>query len=171
MGPLHRSTCAASPAGQASRIGYAQHLDVAALSDIAERGKGHIFVRATPRSCLTPVDPIAFSDGPEVAEQESEIRACYIIADVRSFDHDPHFGASVPAEIASPALSPGFNDPGTAIDVIRRAVRLLVIAAEPCDPQQDVAFPRGLPSDQARRAFDDVFTPTTGRPDQLRVSL
>ncbi|HEV2553879.1 MAG TPA: DUF2254 domain-containing protein [Bosea sp. (in: a-proteobacteria)] len=144
----------------ASEIGYVQHLDMGALSDIAERGKGRIFVRATPGSFVTPADPVAFAEGLDVAEQEAEIRACYTIADVRSFDQDPRFGASVLAEIASRALSPGINDPGTAIDVIGRAVRLLAIAAEPGEPQREVAFPRvHVPAIGVGDLFDDLFTP------------
>jgi uncharacterized membrane protein len=144
----------------ASEIGYVQHLDMGALSDIAERGKGRIFVRATPGSFVTPADPVAFAEGLDVAEQEAEIRGCYTIADVRSFDQDPRFGASVLAEIASRALSPGINDPGTAIDVIGRAVRLLAIAAEPGEPQQEVAFPRvHVPAIGVGDLFDDLFTP------------
>ncbi|MGQ3285299.1 DUF2254 domain-containing protein [Bosea sp. (in: a-proteobacteria)] len=143
-----------------SRIGYVQHLDVGALSDIAERGKGRIFVQATPGAFVTPVDPVAFAEGLDVAEQEAEIRGCYTIADVRSFDQDPRFGASVLAEIASRALSPGINDPGTAIDVIGRAVRLLAIAAEPGEPEQEVACPRvHIPPIVIGDLFDDLFTP------------
>ena len=49
-----------------SRIGYVQHLDVGALSSIADRGKGRIFVQATPGSFVTPVDPVAFAEGLDV---------------------------------------------------------------------------------------------------------
>lgn len=143
-----------------ARIGYVQHLDVGALSDIAEGGKGRIHVCATPGAFVTPVDPIAFTEGLDVAERESEIRACYTIEDVRSFDQDPRFGASVLSEIASRALSPGINDPGTAIDVIGRAVRILAISAEPRDRQQDIAFPRiNVPPIALGDLFDDLFTP------------
>jgi uncharacterized membrane protein len=144
----------------AAKIGYVQHLDVGALSDIAEGGKGRIHVCATPGAFVTPVDPIAFAEGLDVAEKESEIRACYTIEDVRSFDQDPRFGASVLSEIASRALSPGINDPGTAIDVIGRAVRILAISAEPADPQQEVAFPRvNISRIGLDDLFDDLFTP------------
>lgn len=144
----------------ASRIGYLQHLDVQALSDIAERGDGRIFVEKIPGAFVTPVDPIAFVEGGEVADQENAIRACYTIADIRSFDQDPRFGASVLAEIASRALSPAINDPGTAIDVIGRAVRLLAIATEPTDSRQEIAFPRvHVPPIAIDDLFDDLFTP------------
>ena len=144
----------------ATKIGYVQHLDVGALSDVAEGGKGRIFVCATPGAFVTPVDPIAFAEGPDVAEQENEIRACYTIEDVRSFDQDPRFGASVMAEIASRALSPAINDPGTAIDVIGRAVRLLAISAGSSNPQQETSYPRiHVPPIGLNDLFDDLFTP------------
>lgn len=79
---------------------------------------------------------------------------------MRSFDQDPRFGASVLSEITSRALSPGINDSGTAIDLIGRAIRILAIAAEPDDPQQDVTFPRiHVPSIGLYDLFDDLFTP------------
>ncbi|PZN95753.1 MAG: DUF2254 domain-containing protein [Hyphomicrobiales bacterium] len=144
----------------ASRIGYVQHLDIGALSDIAERGKGRIFLCATAGAFVTPVDPIAFAEGLDIAEQEKEIRTCFTIDDVRSFDQDPRFGASVLAEIASRALSPGINDPGTAIDVIGRAVRMLAIAAEPRDKREEISHPRiHVPPIALGDLFDDLFTP------------
>lgn len=144
----------------ASRIGYIQHLDVGALSDIAEEGKGTIFVCATPGAFVSPTEPIAWADHLGFDKQESEIRACFTIDDVRSFDQDPRFGASVLTEIASRALSPGINDPGTAIDVIGRAIRVLAIWAEPGDPEQDIMFPRiHVPEIELADLFDDLFTP------------
>lgn len=143
-----------------SRIGYLQHIDLQALSDIAENGAGRIHVLRIPGAFVTPVEPIAFIEGPDAADQEARIRACYTIADVRSFDQDPRFGASVLAEVASRALSPGVNDPGTAIDVIGRAVCLLAIAAEPLVLEQEIAFPRlHAPAISLDDMFDDLFTP------------
>lgn len=43
----------------------------------------------------------------------------------RSFDQNPRFGVIVLSEIVSRALSPAVNDPGTAIGVIGRLVRIL----------------------------------------------
>lgn len=43
----------------------------------------------------------------------------------RNFDQDPRFGLAVLAGIAQRALSPAVNDPGTAIDILGRTVRLL----------------------------------------------
>ncbi|WP_407363768.1 DUF2254 family protein [Pseudomonas luteola] len=78
------------------------------------------------------------------------------------FEHDPRFGLSVMAEIASRALSPGFNDQGTAIDVIGRAVRVLACVANrpKCSPPVEQVLSRIYirPLD-VNDLFDDLFTP------------
>jgi uncharacterized membrane protein len=58
---------------------------------------------------------------------EDVLRAHFMIGDVRSYDQDPRFGLIVKGEVASKALSPGINDPGTAIDVITRSARILTL--------------------------------------------
>ncbi len=157
--PLTEIPKAARPI-YASQIGYVQHLDVGQLSKIAERGEGNIFVTATPGAFVSPTEQIAWAQALDQDDQESEIRACFTINDVRSFDQDPRFGASVLAEIASRALSPAINDPGTAIDVIGRGVRILAIWAEPGEPEQETLFPRvHVPAIAVADLFDDLFTP------------
>jgi uncharacterized membrane protein len=54
-----------------------------------------------------------------------EIRECLEIAPLRSYEQDPRFGILALSEIASRALSPAVNDPGTAIDVLSRHLRNL----------------------------------------------
>ena len=64
------------------------------------------------------------------------------------------------SEIASRALSPGINDPGTAIDVIGRAVRVLSVWAEPGDATSvEVDYPRlhVLPI-EPDDLFEDIFS-------------
>lgn len=143
-------------------IGYVQHVDTAALSDLAEQGKGRIYLAVIPGQFSVPTAAIAWSEGLANEEHEQAIRNCFSIGDTRSYDQDPRFGVSVLSEIASRALSPGINDPGTAIDVIGRAVRVLAIWTEPQESQnsEDVRYPHvfvpGLAIDDL---FDDLFTP------------
>jgi uncharacterized membrane protein len=144
----------------ASRIGYVQHLDVGQLSRLAEAHGGTIHVEATPGSFVAPTDPIAWAENIDADDLADAIRACFTIDDVRSFDQDPRFGISVLAEIASRALSPGINDPGTAIDVIGRAVRIFAIWAEPDDEDRELPFPNiHIPAIAMADLFDDLFTP------------
>jgi uncharacterized membrane protein len=75
---------------------------------------------------------------------------------------DPRFGLSVLTEIASRALSPAVNDPGTAIDVIGRGVRIPSLWATPMDAEGETelncrrVFAPGLQVDDL---FDDFFGP------------
>jgi uncharacterized membrane protein len=140
-------------------IGYLQHVDTGALSAIAEEGKGRIYVLDIPGAFVDPTRPLALADGIDLDDQEPRIRACFTIGDVRSYDQDPRFGAVVLAEIASRALSTGINDPGTAIDVIGRAVRVLAIWAEPHAtdaPDFENVF---VPPVEVGDLFDDLFMP------------
>ncbi|MGA0533811.1 DUF2254 domain-containing protein [Hansschlegelia sp. KR7-227] len=145
----------------AQSIGYLQHLDVAALSAIAEDGKGRIFVAILPGKFVDPSQPLSWAQGLDGDDLDARVRSCFTLDDVRSYDQDPRFGVCVLSEIASRALSPGINDPGTAIDVIGRAVRVLALWAEPPTPGDGggVAFPRvHVPAIEPDDLFDDIFT-------------
>ena len=161
----NRDIPAAARPVYASTIGYVQHIDVGGLSEIAESGKGRIYVAVLPGQFTTPADPIAWADTIEDENQEKAIRGHFTIGDTRSFDQDPRFGACVLSEIASRALSPGINDPGTAIDVIGRAVRVLAIWSGTtgddanADPDE-IPFPNvHVPGIAIDDLFDDLFTP------------
>lgn len=66
-------------------------------------------------------------DGSETSHDDfaDALRANIVMDDVRSYEQDPRFGLIAMGEIASKALSPGINDPGTAIDIIHRIGRVL----------------------------------------------
>ncbi|CAN7721125.1 DUF2254 domain-containing protein [Rhizobium sp. LjRoot98] len=143
-------------------FGYVQHLDTGALSRYAKNAGGQVFVCSIPGELVDPIRPIAFSEGMKDEEQEASIRNCFSIGPTRSFDQDPRFGASVLAEIASRALSPAINDPGTAIDVITRALRVLAIWHEPVDEELESEIPYSnvyVPAIELGDVFDDLFTP------------
>ena len=139
-------------------IGYVQHIDAGAMSKIADEVDFEIAIVARPGKLVTPGKPIAWASQSLEREVEQRIAACFTIGDVRSFDQDPRFGASVLAEIASRALSPAVNDPGTAIDVISRAMRILAVCGE--EMATEVDFPRlRVVSLEVSDLFDALFTP------------
>lgn len=142
-----------------SEIGYVQHVDMAALSGVIGERDGRIYLNATPGEFVDPTQPLAWALGLDDDDIEKSIRNCFSIADKRSFDQDPRFGASVLAEIASRALSPAINDPGTAIDVIGRAVRVLAIWAEPREDKEPRHPNVFVPPLELADIFDDLFTP------------
>lgn len=138
------------------RAGYVQHIDVAALSRVAGE-HGDVYVTSMPGAFVHGARALA-----HVARVDDDthdaIRDAFTIGAERSYDQDPRFGLSVLAEIASRALSPAVNDPGTAIDVIGRAVRLL--SDWKPDAQAEIVHRRvWMPPLRLRDLFDDVFGP------------
>lgn len=151
---------ASSTAVCSERIGYVQHIDVGALSDLADANEARIILAVSPGAFVDPSRPLAWIDAEGACDLTDPVEGCFTIEDTRSFDQDPRFGAAVLAEIASRALSPAINDPGTAIDVIGRAVRLLAIAAGPTDETKAIAYPRLFAADMSPDdLFDDLFNP------------
>lgn len=147
----------------AQRAGYVQHVDIGALSEIAKERDCDIYVAAAPGAFVHPGAPLAhFAAGQDIPQLARQA-ACeaFEIGDERSFDQDPRFGLSVLSEIASRALSPAVNDPGTAIDVIGRAVRVLgpwceSAAKSSVEPRFARIHVAPLSVDDL---FDDIFTP------------
>ncbi|WP_343081129.1 DUF2254 domain-containing protein [Ostreiculturibacter nitratireducens] len=144
----------------ATQTGYVQHVDSAALSACAEAFGGEVYLEAQPGTFVHPARPLVRVSGFEDPEAASaRVRAAFTVADRRSFDNDPRFGLCVLTEIASRALSPGVNDPGTAIDVIGRVLRLLALWAEP-QPAEEVRYPRlWVPPLKPDDLLDDSLAP------------
>jgi uncharacterized membrane protein len=55
----------------------------------------------------------------------SELLKAFVLAERRTYSSDPRFGLIVTSEIGSRALSPGINDPGTAIEIVVRISRII----------------------------------------------
>lgn len=146
----------------AKAVGYVQHIDVPALEDSAERSGVQVFVTALPGVFADPARPVALVSGAEDETIGEAVAKAFTTGAERTFDQDPNFGLCVLAEIASRALSPAVNDPGTAIDVVGRAVRLLAqwgrFDVSKIDAK--VTCPRvWVPSVEVDDMFDDVFAP------------
>ena len=130
------------------RVGYLQHLDVRALSAIAEQGKLDIYVQRRPGGHCDPSTPIASvvlhdASATYDAALTAGIRAAFTLGERRSYDQDPRFGLIALSEIGSRALSPGINDPGTAIDVLATLVRVLVVdgKGERDEEDPEISYP------------------------------
>lgn len=148
-------------------IGYLQRIDAEALQKRATASKLKIHVAALPGTFCAPNRPLAWvvAEAPgRVSDEDSEaIADAFVLGDSRIFDQDPRFGLVVLSEIASRALSPAVNDPGTAIDVTGRFVRLFVTWHECSKPHEScqVNFDRvAAPELCLADAFDDAFTGT-----------
>jgi uncharacterized membrane protein len=146
-------------------IGYVQRVDTAALQARAVDSQLRVVVAALPGTFCTPNRPVAWviSEGSgSVSEEIAEaISATFVIGGSRVFDQDPRFGLVALSEIASRALSPAVNDPGTAIDVTGTLVRLFVTwnACAQAEGDSAVYFDRvAVPELSMADMFDDAFT-------------
>ena len=131
--------------------GYVQHIDMIALSEQAEALGIRLWISAVPGTFVHTSDPLFHMEGGEIGDADlTELCKGVTIERQRTFDQDPRFGLIVMSEIAARALSPSVNDPGTAIGVIGRLVR--VLSNWQRDVDAEIAFPRiivpGLQADE-----------------------
>lgn len=107
------------------RTGYLAHIDRAALSELAAKAGIDIRLGVAAGDLVDPTIPIVFSSRPLSNAERATVAKAMTITRNRNFDQDPRFGMQVFAEIAMRALSPAINDPGTAIQVLVAAQRVL----------------------------------------------
>ncbi|AFJ02972.1 membrane protein [Methylophaga frappieri] len=142
------------------QTGYVQHVDMASLSCLAEQYQAEIMILAPAGKYSHPAAPLAWLSHCREPDCIESIRNAFSIADKRSFDQDPRFGLSVMAEIASRALSPAVNDPGTAIDIISRGGRVLLALGKQDQADLTILYPRLSMSTLATQdLFEDLFLP------------
>lgn len=142
--------------------GYVQNVDPDRLQAIAEARDCQIEVIAPPGAFVRRGDQVARISLPACDEDAQDaFRSAFAIGDSRSYDQDPRFGLIVLGEIAAKALSPGVNDPGTAIQVVTTGVRLF--DAWSAEPDADKAAPARdrllMPPVAQEALMDDLFGP------------
>ncbi|RUO22976.1 DUF2254 domain-containing protein [Aliidiomarina minuta] len=143
------------------QVGYLQHLDMQMLEACAVAFDGEIYLAAVPGTLLHQRKAMAWYTGKPDDKQITGLREAFSIDHERSFDQDPRFGLCVLTEVAQRALSPAINDPGTAIDVISRHLRLLAPWKDSVAPEQQEIQYKHLfitPLDP-NNLFDDAFLP------------
>lgn len=106
--------------------GYLTHINMASLQKYAEDNETYIHIPVRPGDLIMPHTVLAFvQDKPENNE---EISNCFILERERTFTQDPCWGFLVFSEAAQRALSPGINDPGTAMRVMAGIMSILAEA-------------------------------------------
>jgi uncharacterized membrane protein len=142
------------------RTGYVTHIDMAALQKaMTDAGATTIFVGAGPGRFVDEGTPLAFASAALSEDAHSAVCRAFRIEKHRTYDQDPRLGFIALAEIASRALSPAVNDPGTAIEVIGAIHRVFGgIAATP--QSTETPFPAVSMSPVTRDDLvDDAFRP------------
>ncbi|GAB5427899.1 MAG: DUF2254 domain-containing protein [Devosia indica] len=107
------------------KTGYVQHIDIGRLQDCADEQELLITITSRPGAYAAPDRPLVMVAGAVDEALADKLAGAFTIGATRTFDSDPRFGLIVLSEIAGKALSPGINDPGTAIAVVGTIVRVL----------------------------------------------
>ncbi len=160
-----------------SDIGYLQQINIDRLQATATEFNFKIKVNQAVGSLILRNTPIAFiktDDGKELdgdVESNQNVKAKilkdFIIGKCRTFDEDPRFGFLVLSEIASRALSPAVNDPGTAIDIISVQCRLITqwVAGDRSNDDKVNGSEINSPEAKNHRSFNRVSLPQLSSED------
>ncbi len=144
----------------AHRSGYLQFIDVARLNGIIEKSKACIYLHTAPGDFVLTGQPVAYATG-LTDKQMKTVQNSLTIGQYRTFEQDATYGLLVLSEIASRALSPGMNDPGTAIDVIARQERLLWNWAQSEEAKADPKYPSIFVPEMSRgKMIENAFSST-----------
>ena len=133
------------PAGQvtATHPGYVQRVGVDDLVGALAGRVDRLAVLVRPGDFVSIETPIAELWPPESAEAcGGELRAAVSIAAERDLDQDIDFGVRQLADTALRAMSPGVNDPMTAVTCIGYLRSILVRLTERADPPSVRRFPQ-----------------------------
>ncbi len=129
---------------EAEEVAYVCDIDMQALQDCAKQNQLIVEVAALPGSFMVPgraLMHVAGAAGELPGEVARSLRSAFHLERSREFEHDPRFGLVVLSEIAGRALSPAVNDPGTAIDVTGRLVRIFVQWVRTAPDSESPEFP------------------------------
>ena len=162
--------------------GFVQNVALEDLRKLCEELDIQIVVKAPPGHFTDASAPLARLSGTVDADCRDKLCACFNLGPDRDFHSDPCFGLIVLSEIASKALSPGVNDPGTAIHAIRAIERVLHKWSLTLAERQDKGQEGGgseervfLPGIQVSHALSCGFHPIAfdgaDRPEIIRTLL
>lgn len=144
-----------------TETGHVLYVDTEKLAKLCEEIDRDLYLLAEPGTFVHYRTPLVRFSGELDDKQISQLRSTVAIGQGRTYDQDPLFGLSVLSEIASRALSPGINDPGTAVDIVSRSVRLLLDFVEARkEKDAEAAYPRlWVPPLRLGDVFDVLYNP------------
>lgn len=109
----------------AGRSGYVQRVDVAAIVAAVQSDDACIHVAIAPGDFVGDADAAVEIWPEDAAVEEAKIRRNFVIGDERDLHQDSSFGIRQLTDIALRAISPGINDPTTAVTCIGYVAALL----------------------------------------------
>lgn len=124
--PLTRETVIPPDADPlpAPASGYLQVMNLPYIDSCLPGEAARVWLSTPPGTFVLEGQTVGYAAGLTDTQIEN-VQGGLTIGEFRTFEQDATYGLLVLSEIASRALSPGINDPGTAIDVVSRQERLL----------------------------------------------
>ncbi len=104
---------------------YIQLIDEASLQEIARSRGVQIYINLIEGDFVSSSSPLFYVSKDIDSVTQKAITGAFVLGDWRDIGQDPRFGVLMLYQTASKALSPGINDPGTAVECIHTAYRLL----------------------------------------------
>ncbi len=146
-------------------VGYVQHVNMASLQALAKEKGLKIRLNCLPGKFVHQnfsIATVGSIQDLDLSEINQKVNEAIHIGDTRLFDEDPRFGLIALTEIASRALSPGINDPGTAIQIIGTHERLFFLWNDAIENTEENAVRYDcieVPDISMLDFFDDAFRP------------
>lgn len=141
-GAIAASAMAGATPVAAQHSGYLQFVDIGRLVRAAGEADGRLQLLVAPGSWVQRDAPVATFSGRGDADAEwlrDEVNGALSLAAERSMQQDVAFGIQQIVDIGAKALSPGVNDPTTAINALDRLLQILVAAGVSKDPPRAFA--------------------------------
>ena len=110
----------------ARETGFVQAIYEQSLQAAADKAGAQVYLSAPPGKFVNRGQIVAHASLEDEALTKAVLENLHMGA-LRTTEQDPRFGLIELSEIASKALSPGINDPGTAIDILGRIARVLQV--------------------------------------------
>lgn len=142
--------------------GYVTHIDVAAIGKLVERNGLVAHVAALPGAMVHPARALLHVEGAVDSAVRDALVKAFTIERHRNFDQDPRLGLIALSEIASRALAPATNDPGTAIEVLNALLRVFLTLRVNPDARREnraTTYPVHIPRPAIDDMLADAFAP------------
>jgi uncharacterized membrane protein len=139
-----------------SRAGYLRSIDVGTITGRLADTQARIALLARPGDLAVPDEPVAevwWEPGTGADAVTAAVLRAVHVADERDLRDDPGFGVRQLADIAIRALSPGINDPTTAVTCVGY-MRAALVEDATLPPPRRVVEQDGVEVVLARRALD-----------------
>lgn len=130
--PLEAAPGVAAQLVRSRKSGYVQSVDRSGLVELARKTDSKLIVKKLPGDFVFQGDvlvTVATEDGDLEEKHLKAACRCFTLGDQRTESQDVRYGARQLSEIASRALSPGINDPYTAMGCIDWAAAALTRVA------------------------------------------